>query len=214
MTELSIPPVDDELELIFPPEKSMSGRNTVYRFCDARQQQVAYAVCLHTIQAIDDNRLRSDQFTDCQRAYCHGNCIAADMRKEERAAKQALYYVERKREIIDPVKLAVTDDSTKSSGKYDLNNESYARGWAQVGARLHGSPKLINKQPVSKPASKFIEHDSAAVLNSMIQKETEQKAKPAPAAPVATPGMKIEPLPGESPLAFAKRRKALLEAQQ
>lgn len=212
MTEVAKKP-DDELELIFPPEKSMSGRNSVYRFCDAKQQQAAYAVCLHTLQAIDENRLSSDRFPECQRAYCHGQCVAADMRKEERAAKQALYFVERRREITDPVKLAVADDSATSTGKYDLNNESYARGWAQVGARLHGTPKVVNKQPVSKPASRFVEADSAAILNSMIKKEAEQKAKPAPAAPATAPGAKIEPLPGESPLEFAKRRKALLEAQ-
>lgn len=215
MTEATKPiPEDPELSLIFPPEKSMSGRNSVYRFCDAKQQQASYAVCLHTLQAIDENRLASDRFPECQRAYCHGNCVAADMRKEERTAGQALYYVERRREIIEPVQLKVADDHSQSSGKYDLNNESYARGWAQVGSRIHGEsrPKPTRNIGPIKKALGFVEHDSAAVLNSMIEKE--QKAKPAPAAPVTASGASIKPEPGESPLAFAKRRKALLEAQQ
>ena len=213
---------DEELELIYPPEKSMSGRNSTYRFCEARGQSAAYAVCLHTLQAIDENRLGSTQAIDCQRAYCHGNCIAADMRKEERAAKQALYFQERRAVIIEGAARPEVVDSSKSSGKYDLNNESYARGWAQVGSKIHGEAR--QKRPAYVPPapkkSGFVEYDQAEVLNSLAKKDVpdrpvhkvpEQAAPtPAPAAPTTTPETSLSPLPGETPLAFAKRRAQLL----
>lgn len=214
---------DEELELIYPPEKSMSGRNSTYRFCEARGQSAAYAVCLHTLKAIDENRLDSNQAIDCQRAYCHGQCVAADMRKEEIAAKQALYYVERRAVIINGPAKEETADHNKSSGKYDLNNESYARGWAQVGSKIHGEARQKRPAyvPPPKPKSGFVEHDAAAVLNSMMEKKDvpdrpvhkvpeQVTPQPAPAAPTTTPETSLSPLPGETPLAFAKRRAQLL----
>lgn len=217
MTEAAQQP-DEELALIFPPEKSMSGRNAEYHFCDYKQQQASYAVCLHTLLAIDENRLSSDRAPECQRAYCHAECVAAHKRSEERAAGQALYYKERRREITDPVKAEFEVDNSKSSGKYDLNNESYARGWAQVGARLKGESRPVREAAPVKKKSGFVEHDAAAVLNSMVEKATkpapkaapaQPQPKPAPEAPAIDPATSLSPMPGETPLAFAKRRAAL-----
>ncbi|MEG2989813.1 MAG: hypothetical protein RR818_00585 [Citrobacter sp.] len=214
---------DKELALIFPPEKSMSGRNSVYQFCDARQQQVSYAVCLHTIKKIEDGTMPKDQFIECQRGYTHNNCPAKKMRKQEIAAGQALFFIERPRHITDPVaKEANTSNGAVSSGKYDMNNPSYARGWAIGGGSgvNTAAPKKQQPKPTRNvgPIKKtgFVEATMADALNEMVKddkkpKAVEQpkpvaaKAAPAPVA-AAQPSTSNRPLPGESMADFIKRR--------
>lgn len=212
-----------EPELIYPVSQSKSGRNAHYYYCDARQHQVSYAVCLNTMEAYDAGLLKKDQVTDCQRFMCRDECPARGMRAQEIAADRALFFTPRPAHITDPApKQELMGDMAKSTGKYDLNNESYARGWAQVGQRLNrdDSPKPTrNIGPITKPKAQpgFVQMDGAAIVNQIAKEDQAKKAaSPAPspqpqpevkAAPVEQTSLK--PLPGESPLAFVQRRNKL-----
>lgn len=203
-------PEDPELIELVPVEMSQSGRNAYYQFCDARQQQVSYAVCLHTIDAYERQSLGKDQFTDCQRYLCRDECPAKHMRNEEIKAGHALYFKERPSHVYESTK-KVEVEGAVSSGKYDMSNPGYARGWAMVGQRLGAddpAPKPKSKPtrnigPIKKKDS-FVTEDMGAVLTEMVKAESE---KPAAVAP--TPSTEIKPLPGESTLDFIKRKQAL-----
>lgn len=176
--------VEEELINILPIEASMSGRNSVYQFCDARQQQVSYAVCLHTIRKIQNDSIPRDQFVECQRAYCHNNCPSAKMRAQEVAAGQALFFIPRRLEITDPVAAkSIKNDGAVSSGKYDMNNASYARGWAIGGGDGEVRDRQAPKKRVPAPAEKksgFVEMDLAQVVNA-ISDDDKKKAAQGPA---------------------------------
>lgn len=202
---------------LYPVEKSMSGKNAFYHFCDVRGAHASYAVCMHTIKAIEENRIKSDQFIECQRACTHDTCPAKAMRAEERAAGHALYYKERTN--LNPVntrpeKEAQANALIVSSGKYDMNNPSYARGWAQVGQKLgkENDGKTITHKPAFKnpppaPAKKtgYVEEGMADLVNELMKEQPKQ----APSSTTTTTTT-IKPMPGETPIEFAKRRAALL----
>lgn len=224
---------DPELIDILPIEASMSGRNSVYQFCDARQQQVAYAVCLHTIKKIQDDTLPRDQFVECQRAYCHNNCPSAKMRAQEVAAGQALFFIPRRTEITDPVAAkAERSDGAKSSGKYDMQNPSYARGWAIGGGsgEVREPKKRVPPPPPAKKSG-FVEMDLAQVVNAISDGEKKATQEPAikctpetvaaakeiigkrdaevvvqKATETVAANPTMRPLPGESMADFIKRR--------
>lgn len=206
---------ESKSELIFPVEKSQSGCNSYYQFCEHRQQQVSYAVCLHTIKANEESRLGKDRFVECQRAMCHDTCPARVMRDEEREANRSLYFVPRRESVTSAVKPEqAKDEGNKSTGKYNLNNESYARGWAQVGSKLNGEMKPRPKAPPPKaqPKSLFVEATMADVINQMV-KEDKAKPKPQPVATTPAPAVDpLKPLPGETPLEFVRRRNQLKAA--
>jgi NAD-dependent dihydropyrimidine dehydrogenase PreA subunit len=210
---------DPELIAILPVEASMSGRNAFYQFCDARQQQVNYAVCLHTLKAIEEDRLARDQFTDCQRYYCHNTCPAKGMREEERKAGHALYFKERPRHVYESAKKQAAVDGAVSSGKYDMSNPSYARGWAIGGREGYSTDKPIPKRQAPRPTrnigpikkSGFVEEGMADVVNVLMKEHAENKAAPTPtvAATPAADQSSTRPLPGESTADFIKRRAAM-----
>lgn len=216
---------DKELALIFPPEKSMSGRNSIYQFCDERQQQVSYAVCLHTLKKIEDGTMPRDQFVECQRAYTHNNCPAKKMRAQEIDAGQALFFIERPRHITDPTPTAKEDNKSGgavSTGKYDMQNASYARGWAIGGGSGQNTEAPKKRAPAPKPKQKgFVEETMADALTAMVASDSskkevaaepaaqKQKSKPQAAKPVEvvnTAATSQRPLPGESMADFIKRR--------
>lgn len=202
---------DSELSLIFPPEQSMSGRNATYFFCHRRQQQVNYAVCLHTVSAIEEERIAGSTFEDCQRAFCHNDCQAKEMKAEEVAAGQALYFKAR----ITPVHVkAPTTDGAVSTGKYDMNDPSYARGWAIGGREGYSTdPKPSARKPVKK--NHFVEASMADVVTAIAKESAAKPAEPVAVQEAATPSSTpLRPEPGESPLAFAKRRAQHLKDSQ
>jgi hypothetical protein len=215
---------DPELAVLLPVEASMSGRNSVYNFCEERGQHASYAVCLHTIRRIENNDLPSGIAVECQRAYCHNNCIAKKHKAQEVAAGHALYFKPRPRHITDPVAVEKDNKSAGavSSGKYDMTNPSYARGWAIGGGpgEVRETKKRIPPapRPAPKPKSGFVEAGMADVVN-VLMKESAEKSVPAvkkaappptwkePEAPVPTINP-LRPLPGESTADFIKRRAA------
>ena len=209
-------PEEPELIAIVPVEMSRSGRNATYFFCHRRQQQVSYAVCLHTLKAIEENRIAGSSFEECSRAYVHNDCYAKNMLKEERAAGHALYYKER---ILATPTKSVVVDGAKSSGKYDMSNPSYARGWAIGGREGYSTDKPVPKRTVVKPTrnigpvkkSGFVEEGMADVVNALMKEHETKKAAPVQEAPkpTATVDPSSRPLPGESTADFIKRRAAM-----
>lgn len=207
MTEV----IESELIPILPVEASMSGRNSTYRFCDQREQWVSYAVCLHTLRRIEDNTLPAEIAVECQRGYCHNNCVAKVMKAEEVDAGHALYFKARSRHITDPTPLEERKSGATSSGKFDMSSASYARGWAIGGGageqRDRSAPnKRAAPLPAPKPKSNFVEATGADLVNAVM---ADQKKPAAPTKP-STPTMR--PLPGESMADFIKRRAEALRA--
>lgn len=211
----SIQASEDQL---YPVEKSMSGKNAYYHFCDVRGAQASYAVCMHTIAAIEENRMKSDQFIECQRACTHNTCPAKAMRAEEKAAGRALYFKERVN--VNPgntrtEKEAQENALSVSSGKYDMSNPSYARGWAQAGQKTSkedGGKTIIHKPAFKNPPAPakkagYVEEGMAELVNELM------KEQPKKAAPSPSPAAVIKPMPGETPIEFAKRRAAMLRQQ-
>lgn len=218
---------DPELIALQPIEASMSGRNSVYRFCEQRGQSVAYAVCLHTIRRIEDNTLPTEIAVECQRGYCHNNCVAKKMKAEEVAAGHALYFIPRPRHITDPAPAEERKTGAVSSGKYDMSNPGYARGWAMGGREGYNVDRQPPKRkpapppPKPKPKSGFVEEGMGDVVNVLMKENAEKKVapastpKPAVNAP-ATPTVDLtstRPLPGESTADFIKRRAAMKAKQ-
>lgn len=209
---------DAELIALEPIEASQSGKNAYYHFCHIRGGQQSYAVCLHILKAIDEQRISKGQFEDCQRACTRDDCDARRMRAEEIKAGHALYY--KQRLVFEPVTdRPEVDQSNRSSGKYDLTNPSYARGWASVGRALgkESTGKNIQHKPAfknppkpsapPKPKDHFVQEGLADLVNVLASE------KPKPAAPAPSPKSdnstnSLKPMPGETPLEFARRRAA------
>lgn len=229
--------VPDDLD-VYPPEQSMSGKNAYYLFCENEHAYRGYAVCLHTIKAIEEDRLKPTDCVGCQRAIAGGYCPANKMRGEEREAEQALYFVPRRN--LNPANTRSEREAQRdalkvsSSGKYDMSNASYARGWAMAGGDplpKKVDPALLKSVPTGKAVPKpkpkpgFVEESFADVVNA-IQKDEKtvdkafeakqaqkhQQAQQSKAAPAPTQTLK--PMPGETPIEFARRRAAFIKSQQ
>lgn len=217
---------EPELIDLYPVEFSRSGSNAHYHFCPIRGCQQSYGVCMHILDAIKEDRLTKDSFVDCQRAYLRDDCEAKRMRAEEIAANRSIYY--KPRTNLNPVNTRPERDAQDkalviSSGKYDMSNPSFARGWNMAGGDSEKSGRPINKAPSGgarpappkaappKPKSGFIEESMADLVNVIAsEKPKAAEAKPKAAAPASTPTQTIKPNPGETPLEFARRRAAIL----
>lgn len=211
--------MSETTEIIYPVSHSIRGDNAHYHFCHIRGAQQNYAVCLNILKAMDENRLGEGQFVDCQRACTRDDCDAKKKRAEEAAAGKALYY--KPRVNVNPANTRSHEEAqaaalSVSSGKYDLNNPSYARGWAQVGSTKKSNQepaRKINhkpafKSPPEKPKTGYVTESGADLVNVLMQEQPAKKPEP------SAPSVSIKPEPGESPLAFAKRRaQAMKEAQ-
>jgi len=225
--------MSEEIAEHYPPSKSCSGSNAYYHFCHIRGGQQNYGVCMHIIKAIEEDRIGSDSFVDCQRACTRDDCQAKKMRAEEIAAGRALYYKERTN--INPSNKRSEREAQEgalivSSGKYDMTNPSFARGWNAVGAASKSkidSPAVSKTRPLPSPTSQpkpqkksgFVEESMADLVNVIARESKAQaavqpssrKKEPDPAAPSAQTTT-IKPLPGETPVEFARRRRQLMQA--
>jgi len=213
---------------VWPASKSMAGTNAYYHFCENEHAYRGYAVCLHTIKAAEESRLRQGDFVGCQRAISGGYCAAAKMREEERDADQALFYIARTNR--NPANVRSEKEAqesalqVRSSGRYDMSDPSYARGWAMAGEKVGkpndsqqpakpvASPKPTKGRSPSKKSASFIEEGYADVVNA-IQSEARPASPSSPAKEIpASPTSSLKPLPGETPVEFARRRAALLKS--
>lgn len=211
-----------ELIEVHPIDASMSGMNSLYVFCDVRGQQASYAVCRHTIRAIEEERLNNTTCVECQRAHLHDECIAKKMYAEELAAGHALYFKPRSRAITHGETVKREDGGqARSTGKYDMSNASFARGWAMAGGerKRATAPTPETKRRPSppkpeKPKSGFVEQDMAAIVNVIAAEQPKSAEKPAAPSPAPTSTSSIKPMPGETPIEFARRRAAMLKEIQ
>lgn len=115
--------VNDDKTL--PPQTSRSGKNSCYLYCGALNRRSNYGICLFSIDAYGNGRLRED--SDCYAALNKGSCEALAFQKQEQEAGYALFYKER-----GPVVVPNARPMAKES--------SNGLGWR------------ARKQPISKPA--------------------------------------------------------------
>ncbi|MGZ8953108.1 MAG: hypothetical protein ACXW0Q_00320 [Methylovulum sp.] len=147
-------------------DQSIGNNNRYTMWCDPLQQRRFYGGCLYLVNAYEAGRITADdRYCDCAQAMSKGNCNAIRMRQDEIAAGKSLYFQEAQ---IRPERL--------SSGNVE-NNESYQRGWDQVGRALgEDIPINVVRRPTVNKAMpkgeiKIGSMDVAALISREVQKE-------------------------------------------
>ena len=112
-------------------EKSVGNENRYTFWCDSHGQRRFYGVCLWMKNAYDEGRISADDpNSDCAQAIKCGSCVALGMRAEEIEANESLYFSER-------VKFPTSVSNPTSKVTLEISSEeSYMRGWNQVGQSL------------------------------------------------------------------------------
>ena len=211
-------PVGDE---VYPVDASMSGKNTFYLYCDQRGCKQNYGVCRFFIEKKKSGKLPANSFSDCSAAYDKNLCPAKVLHQEEIDAGRALYYAPR----AEPVKIVTDKVVVEKKTSIDRNSASYKRGWS----RLDGIPsksKAEKKPEVAKPPAEPDKTDFERLVSDLSKEDKIKREGPKPLAVKAEKSEKpvkeeavdgipskerILPLPGETPLEFARRRMALLK---
>lgn len=184
--------------------------------CNAIGMVEHYFLCLTVIDAVK-NKGWQPYFTGCKKAIDAGNCQAVKMRAEELEKNQVIYFAE----SFDPEMTERSRQLRPALQRHDpvdYLSESYQRGYH--GSRL-ARPATPQQRTVSAPVKpkaepKSAPQDFSTALQSIIHDEVAQlqkdAAKPSvePEKAVEQKEVSIQRLPGESPLEFAKRRRALL----
>jgi hypothetical protein len=179
---------------------SKSGSNAYTLACDARDVNMQYASCLARIGALQAPGVKVPKdWEECGRCMTHGECRAQIMRAEEVAANRSIYF--RERSVDRP--------------------RAPAKGLSWSYKPKTPTPKA--EQPPARPLQSVPTVATPTLsdaITEMARREAAKKAAPAPepkkAAPVAAPqatqpapvsAPKARPpmLPGESPLAYARR---------
>ena len=180
---------------ILPPEASRSGTNTCYCHCQALNKRSNYGVCLFTLEAFEQGRLRED--SDCYSVASRGDCAARRYRQQERDAGRALFY--KKREI--PIAIVPTEERSTA----DRNSDSFKRGWARPVAPVTSKPVLAEVKPVPrKKPSLEINGSMAEAVNEAMKQEL-AKPKEVIAAPVAKTAVTPIPVKSSKPLSLLER---------
>jgi hypothetical protein len=104
-----IEPTQECLEKEIPIELSMSGHNSFYFHCNTYHGRSNFAVCQHTIDAVEAERVQLR--SECPTAIACGTCPAMGMRQREREAGRALFFSDRR------VRLAQLDESIKQGSE-------------------------------------------------------------------------------------------------
>lgn len=152
-------------------DKSIGGNNRHTFWCESHQQMRFYGTCLNLKDAYENGRIKPDTSHpqgDCATAMCKGNCVAIKMREEEIAAGKSLYFKE--------AQIRTERIVRETEG----NDESYLRGWNQVGRSLGKEEK---KMTVSKPVEKTV---------SQPQKKSEIEIKTVDMAALITKEVRAE----------------------
>jgi hypothetical protein len=180
-------PVVESASEFTPISASADGkRNTYSRRCDVVEQVMNYAACLwrQNVLAAPNVKTPSD-WACCAAAARNGTCNALNMRREEEIAGKAIYFRDRQQpSFVDA-----------------------ARKWA------HSSWGTVKKAviPVASPPKPAAVLDKLGSLGDYSDAISEAVSTAPADAPVAAPVPKLTPtqtpvaLPGESPLAMARR---------
>lgn len=165
------------MEFIAPEVSADGRRNAYYIHCEVAGQYRPYAACLNLCNERKGGRLEPI-YADCSVAIGKKRCPALTMRANEKEAGKALYFVERVREVTTDV--------------IDRVQQFVSGSTHSTKAPLEFNTS--NKSPVKKSIDTGTYADA---INAAMKTET-------PAAPVV-PTVKVEALPGETPLEMARR---------
>ena len=167
-----------------PPEASMAGTNTCYCHCQALNKRSNYGVCLFTLKAFEESRLRED--SDCHAVISSGSCEARRYRQQERDAGRALFFKQRS------IAIKVVESAERPT--FDRDSDSFKRGWARAGS----SPRAIVAPVKSSQATRPVERkrgpleisgSMADAVTAAMQQELSKSAD-SPAAKTVTSHVK------------------------
>lgn len=190
---------------IHPIEASADGKRNAYSArCDVLGQAMNYAACLwrQSVLGLPNVKTAAD-WEPCRQAASCGRCVAAEMRKEELLKGHSIYF--RDRTVMQRL-------------------VHKAREWVMpsTDAIKPAAPKFIPIAP-AKPARAESMLDAmgegsgyADAINSMVSEGSGYAAPVAAVVPVPAPrsvGPTLVALPGESPLAMARRMAAERKSQ-
>jgi len=136
---------EKELTKFGDASHSTKNENRQYVYCTFHEQRRSYCVCAGLVDAYLEKREWTKEVsseTSCVYAMRRSNCAAMDKRKLERKLNASLFYVERQLLEGEPVKPV----------KYE-KNESYWRGWNQVGDSLKKPRATSEREPISQPSA-------------------------------------------------------------
>ena len=166
---------------IYTPETSANGkRNAYHNPCEVVGHYRPYAARLNLCSGTKAEHL-NEIYGECLSHIKKQRCPALAMKQEEKLAGRAIYFVERMRFEDQPVHLGVFETVSTPSKKRPVKSLST------------GKSSVIDKIDTGTYAD---------AINAEIGKVA------TPAAPVV-PTIKIEAIPGESPLEMARRLMAL-----
>ena len=201
----------------YPVEASGWGKNSYYHHCDIHGWQVNFAVCVTLLKRAEEGNTSSlGTYTHCIDKIKRGECPAVKMRQQEIEAGEALYYLPRlkvKQSAHAPrMKRYESSSSMNTSTQKRLDTfERKLRG-EEVQSYQPAAPKLKPKK--SAPADQPLVMDMGQMVNDMMK----ESSKPSPklvtddkkseSVQITT---KIERLPGETPLQFARRKAQMKE---
>lgn len=190
---------------VLPVEASMSGANTCYLHCPSLNRRSNYGVCLYTIRAYNREQLSAE--SDCYSLVGRGLCEALTYQKQEQEAGRALFFKAREIKVtnIDPV----TNQPIVVTAPSQPHNESYMRGWNQVGDRQAAKKVAPKAEPAETKAPKKSAIfgtetvDLSDAVDVAVKADMEAKAAPKPTKK-EQPASKATVRPGMSILERAR----------
>lgn len=172
-----------------PPEASMAGTNTCYCRCQALNKRSNYGVCLFTLKAFEESRLRED--SDCHAVISSGNCEARRYRQQERDAGRALFFKQRS--------IAIKNVEETARPSFDRDSDSFKRGWARAGS----SPRAVVTPTKPSSATRPVERKRgpleisgslADAITAAMQQELNKSADSSAAKTVTSPVKSTKPM--------------------
>ena len=219
MTAITMPKAPELSELVPLNFFTDGTKNSFCMRCDAQGQTMSYAACLWRQGVISKPDIRTPaDWAPCGDAARQGRCVAVAMRAEEEAAERSIYFRKRVNEVHPMVE----------------SKRSWVNTWDKVRTVATSAVTTIARAvtPAPKPPADILDSIGStsyadALTRAVAEDRAADTAKPpaTPAAPAAhhpaaptpaaaTPASApITALPGESPLAMARRIAALRAAQ-
>ena len=207
-----------------PISVSADGRRNSYsRRCDVLGQVMNYAACLWRQEVLSKPDIRTPaDWAPCSDAARCGRCHAVEMRKEEVLKGYAIYLNDREEK--QPRQAIGSSGRSWVMPELERKDHTVRSAPASAPAPQPRPAPVARPAPSARPASVIEAMGSASgyadALNAMTPTATaaappEPKvttAPPLPSPPKVQPAApllsKIDMLPGESPLAYARRLRA------